>query len=168
MPPARKTPAAGRVGPAGTKRRFRPFSEAEARTWYVGKAVGYDWTSWHFPTWAKLLRAYREKPALVIEIGSWEGRSALFFLNYMPRCRVTCIDTFAGGEEHRAADDAPEMLPQLEARFDANVAAFAKRVTKIKARSTDALAELGVARKQFDWPISTAATARQTFTRTAC
>ena len=37
----------------------------------------------------------------VIEIGSWEGRSALFFLNFFPRSRITCIDTFAGSSEHQ-------------------------------------------------------------------
>lgn len=138
--------------PARSRRpqRLAPFSAEQAATWFDGKALGDDWTSWHFPNWVKLLRRYRVGPARVIEIGSWEGRSALFFLNHMPRCRVTCVDTFAGGEEHRAADETTVFLPQLERRFDANLAAFAKRVRKIKAHSADALAMLGVARKQFD------------------
>ena len=127
-----------------------PFSADRAAFWFKGKALGHDWTSWHFPNWAKLLRRYRRTAARVVEIGSWEGRSALFFLNYMPRCRVTCIDTFQGGDEHQAAVEASESLPQLEERFDANVAAFANRVRKIKAHSSEALAMLGISGQRFD------------------
>ena len=85
-----------------------------------------------------------------MEIGSWEGRSALFFLNYLPRARLVCIDTFEGGQEHQAAADAEDFLRSLESRFDANTAAFAGRIEKIKARSIDALAELGIAHRRFD------------------
>jgi predicted O-methyltransferase YrrM len=41
-----------------------------------------------------LLHSLREKPARIFEIGSWEGRSALFFLNYLPLSNIVCIDPF--------------------------------------------------------------------------
>ena len=90
----------------------------------------------------------------VLEIGSWEGRSALFFLNYLPRARLTCIDTFAGGQEHRAdaarnKSDA-HFLRTVERRFDSNTHEFGKRIEKIKANSADALAALGVENRRFD------------------
>jgi predicted O-methyltransferase YrrM len=126
------------------------FSEAKAATWFEGKTFATDWTSWHFPNWAKLLTPYRGKRARVMEIGSWEGRSALFFLNYLPRAQVVCIDTFEGGQEHQAAADAEDFLPHLEQRFETNTAEFADRIEKIKAHSTDALAQLGIANRRFD------------------
>ena len=90
----------------------------------------------------------------MLEIGSWEGRSTLFFMNFLPRARLTCIDTFAGGKEHReAAARNPEdarFLRTVEKRFDRNTKAFRKRIEKIKAQSTDALAELGIAKRRFD------------------
>lgn len=125
--------------------------QAEAAAWYHGKTFSSDWTSWHFPNWFKLLEKYRETAARVVEIGSWEGRSALFFMNHLPRARLTCIDTFAGGQEHREHEyTAQNDLPVIEARFDANTAAFASRIEKIKARSHDGLAQLGVAGRRFD------------------
>ena len=53
-----------------------------------------------------------------------EGRSAVFWLELFPNCKLTCIDKF------------PEMA---EVRFDANVARYGSRVIKIKSRSATAL-----------------------------
>lgn len=129
----------------------KAYSEAQMATWYAGKTFSSDWTTWHFPNWVKLLEEYREAEARIVEIGSWEGRSALFFMNYLPRARLTCLDTFAGGQEHREHEyTAHNDLPVIEARFDANTAAFAGRIEKIKARSHDGLAQLGVAKRRFD------------------
>jgi len=130
------------------------FSLAEAATWYEGKDFTFDWATWHFPNWVKLLRARRTKKLRVLEIGSWEGRSALFFLNHLPNARVTCIDSFAGGQEHqeaaaRSAEDT-HVLRTVENRFDANTKAFKKRIEKIKSNSTDALIALGLKDRRFD------------------
>ena len=126
------------------------LTEAEAARWYQGKSFSFDWTSWHFPNWIKLLAPYRTRALRVLEIGSWEGRSALFFLNYLPRARLTCIDTFEGGKEHQVGADPKGFLRQVEQRFDANTKAFTRRIEKIKARSADALAQLGLGRRRFD------------------
>ena len=130
------------------------LTEAEAASWYVGKSFNYDWTSWHFPNWIALLEPYRKRAIRVLEIGSWEGRSALFFLNYLPRARLTCVDTFEGGQEHRyaarrSAADARE-LRAVERRFDANTVRFVRRIEKIKAHSADALAALGLRKTRYD------------------
>jgi predicted O-methyltransferase YrrM len=126
------------------------LTEAEAAAWYRGKSFSFDWTSWHFPNWIKLLAPQRARALRVLEIGSWEGRSALFFLNYFPRSRLTCIDSFEGGKEHQVGVDPQSFLRQVEQRFDANTKAFARRIEKLKARSADALAQLGIANRRFD------------------
>ena|SRR5215472_17578497 len=41
----------------------------------------------------------RKAPLRIVEIGSWEGRSALFFLKYLPYSSIVCIDTFQGTPE---------------------------------------------------------------------
>ena len=66
----------------------------------------------------------------MLEVGSYEGRSALWFLENIlthDTARLTCIDGFF-------------RLPQ-EMRFDHNVrlSGHTKRLTKIKAKSADAL-----------------------------
>jgi predicted O-methyltransferase YrrM len=131
-----------------------PVSIEETARWYEGKAFITDWTSWHFPQWMELLAPFRDSPARMLEIGSWEGRSALFFLNYLPQVQLTCVDTFAGGQEHqeaaaRNAEDA-QLLRTVEDRFDSNTGAFSSRLEKIKAPSVDALVQLGVAERRFD------------------
>jgi len=131
--------------------RGREFSEAEAAGWFADKTFGHDWASGNFPTWVRLLARYRDVPVRVIEIGSWEGRSALFFMNYLPRSKLVCIDTFEGSEEHRAHPEAfASDLPEIERRFDANLAPFAARLEKRKAASAVALTELGIEGRRFD------------------
>lgn len=131
-----------------------PVSIEQTARWYDGKSFMTDWTSWHFPNWMTLLAPFRDRPARMLEIGSWEGRSALFFVNYLPKLQLTCVDTFAGGQEHQEAaarsDEEARMLRSIEARFDDNTSAFSGRIEKIKASSVDALIELGVAERRFD------------------
>jgi len=127
-----------------------PISVEEIASWYQGCALSEDWTSHHFPLWLQVLRPLRALPVNVLEIGSWEGRSALFFLNYLRNCRITCVDTFAGGDEHRDNPTWSALLPTIEQRFDANLERFKSRVEKIKATSVAALAGLGIAKRRFD------------------
>ena len=35
----------------------------------------------------------------ILEIGSFEGRSTIFFLNYFSNCNITCVDTWSGSHE---------------------------------------------------------------------
>ena len=133
------------------RNRAPALSDAEVAAWFAGKTFSTDWTSWNFPLWAKLLRRFRSAPVRVLEIGSWEGRSALFFVNYLPRAQLTCIDTFEGAAEHQADPyTVTHQLPAIECLFESNLAAFADRVEKIKAPSARALPELGIAGRRFE------------------
>jgi predicted O-methyltransferase YrrM len=82
-----------------------------------------DWFTQHVPHWERLffeeLRWDPEAPRRVVEIGSFEGRSTLWFLDRLlchPDSRITCIDTFAGGAEHVGAQ-----TDGLWERFRANL-----------------------------------------------
>lgn len=118
--------------------------------WYAGKEFSSDWTSLHFPVWIEVLRPFRERPCDMLEIGSWEGRSAVFFLEFLPLCRLTCIDTFGGGAENHASPTENSQIPLIERRFDANLAPYDRRVEKIKAHSVTALDRLVASGGQFD------------------
>lgn len=83
-----------------------------------------DWFSHHVPHWERLffelLRWDGGAPRRVVEVGSFEGRSTLWFLERLlrhPDSRITCIDTFAGGAEH-----LPAQTEGLFDRFSANLA----------------------------------------------
>jgi predicted O-methyltransferase YrrM len=119
------------------------------KEWFAHATFTTDWTSHHFDTWDATLRDRRERVTSALEIGAWEGRSTLFWLNYFPCARVTCIDTFAGSTEHHL--NFAQHVGAIEQRFDANIARFAARIEKLKAHSRDALPALGVAGRRFDF-----------------
>src|SRR5215471_16567432 len=98
------------------------------------------WLDAHLKVWNKVLAEFRSFHAQpdVLEIGSWEGRSTIFFLTFFPEGRVTAIDTWAGGDEHQKYAD----LSVVERRFDANVAMFRERVTKMRGASAECLSRL--------------------------
>lgn len=127
-----------------------PSVSIDLGAWYAGKSFSSDWTSRHTAVWAALLAPRRHEPLEVLEIGAWEGRSALFFLNCLPRCRLTSIDTFAGSPEHHANPKWSYVVGEIEARFDANTAAFVGRLDKIKSRSDAALPDLALQGRRFD------------------
>jgi predicted O-methyltransferase YrrM len=124
--------------------------DSEFSEWFTDKSLTTDWTSRFFSLWASLLAPRRDEALEVLEIGSWEGRSAIFFLQYLKRCRLTCIDTFAGSAEHTLRPNWAAALPHVEERFDSNLAEFGARVEKIKSTSSLGLAGLLAENRRFD------------------
>ena len=95
-------------------------------TWFLGNAV----------QWLHLMETLdlASKPVRALEIGCWEGLSTYFLASKIPHLRLDCVDTWSGGDEHKAAGN--NML-QVEDRFDANLAAFRSKITKHKMLSSD-------------------------------
>jgi hypothetical protein len=121
----------------------------EFHDWFAGKQFTTDWTTVRIPTWDAVFGGRRAALKSVLEIGAWEGRSTVFFLNYFPQCSVTCIDTFAGGPDFDTRPEWAAAVAGAETRFDANTAEFSDRVIKLKAASVDALAKLAIGWKRF-------------------
>lgn len=102
-----------------------------------------DWGADTAPVWRSMIASI--KPRKVLEVGAFEGRSAVFMIEHAAPhgpLELVCIDTWSGGVEHGALD-----MQSVEARFDRNIArAQAKfsgvSVTKIKSDSAMALAQL--------------------------
>jgi predicted O-methyltransferase YrrM len=126
------------------------LTKARITDWEGGKTFSSDWAAANFFAWAELLHPLRDQPLRILEIGSWEGRSALFFLNYLARSRITCIDPFGGNVEHHINPHFAALALKSEAQFDANLAELADRVEKIKGSSATVLPELGVGGRRFD------------------
>lgn len=108
-----------------------------------------NWVSRHIPTWKRHLKALRGRKGLrFLEIGSWEGRSACWFLENVlthPSSRIICIDTFQGAPDelkiHKHLRDA---IGSIERHFDHNIRFIGaqKKVRKIKGSSRVALRTL--------------------------
>ena len=120
-------------------------------TAFLSKARITDWETEHTfqPTgpgtillWAELLHPLREHTGPDFEIGSWEGRSALFFLNYLPLSRIVCIDPFEGNVEHQLDPHFQQLVTKTEAQFDSTLPPWraASRKSKgVRDSSADAL-----------------------------
>jgi cephalosporin hydroxylase len=76
-----------------------------------------DWFSWGPPVWSQLIEHLPERRSF-LEIGSFEGRSAVWIVENMmgPGDWIDCVDTWQGGEEHSQID-----MMRVEATFDQNI-----------------------------------------------
>ena len=109
--------------------------------WFAAKDFTTDWVSNRAPVWTKFLAPLRDQVLAILEVGSFEGRSAIFWLEYLPRSTITCIDTFKG---------TTKFHHDTEGRFDRNLATYGQRVCKIKSPSATALARLSADGARFD------------------
>ncbi len=93
-----------------------------------------DYVSAHLEVWSRWLKQLSGRPDLrVLEIGSFEGRSAIWFLTELlthPDSRLVCLDPF--------------VMPGQELRFDHNLdlARATHRITKLKGFSGSVLPTL--------------------------
>lgn len=103
-----------------------------------------DWFSSAIPGIERTLGSHCRDPRNILEIGSWEGRSACWFLDRYSDARITCIDTFAGAPGEYAGLD----VDGTKARFLRNVAGFGDRVTLRQGASSREL--YGLKPESFD------------------
>ena len=100
-----------------------------------------DWFSGKIPVLIHFLNKH-QFPAQInlLEIGSFEGRSSLFFLNYfknklsLKNICLTCVDTWEGSNEslHKKVD-----FSLVEKNFNKNIKAFYQNIKKHKCTSYD-------------------------------
>lgn len=92
-----------------------------------------DWFTARIPVWERFLLPLAGQPIHTLEIGSHEGRSALWVLEHVlthPAATLTCVDVWADRE--------------VERLFDRNVAASGKsdQLVKRKGQSWQELRDL--------------------------
>ena len=109
------------------------------RTWYERADLTADWTSGNFPRWRQMLGVWRDRPLRILEVGTYEGRASIFFLNFFPRSTFVGIDWFEG-----------ELGAPAAARLDHNMAPYGDRVEVLKMDAVAALEQLASAQRKFD------------------
>ena len=60
-----------------------------------------DWFSRHIPVWTRCVGSRAGQPLRALEVGSYEGRSAVWFLQHLlthPESQLTCVDRWDDGE----------------------------------------------------------------------
>ena len=111
-----------------------------------------DWFGWAPRVWEQLIPHLPARKNF-LEIGSFEGRSAVWTIENMMEDggEIVCIDTWEGGAEH-----TPEDMAGTEERFHQNITLVRKKfpnraVVSFKSTSVEALAASIAHKKQFDF-----------------
>jgi predicted O-methyltransferase YrrM len=131
--PAFAPTRAARSGAAG----FRGL--LETRGVFAGCRFTSDWLSGGAFDWHRSFSADASGVRNYMEIGSYEGRSAIFAAWLFPNAHITCIDIFSNKGD-----------PRYEVLFDENMKRLGDRVTKIKGHSLAVLPELIHQRMTYD------------------
>jgi predicted O-methyltransferase YrrM len=122
---------------------------------------GPDWTSHHFQDWQRWLGNLAGRPCSGVEIGSFEGRSARWFMETIclaADSRLTCIDPFDFGGEHATIAGGGTYIDtqfdwaEIRRRFEHNLQPWitAGRLRLMAADSRSAFAALAPV-PQFDF-----------------
>lgn len=112
-----------------------------------GYRFSQDWFGRNIPLWREQLQELVGRAHLnVLEVGTWEGRSACWLLENVlthDSARITCVDSFEGNPEYRNTLEAG-LLESVEARFDFNIqlTGAAHKVTKQVGQSSQVLRSL--------------------------
>lgn len=107
-----------------------------------------DWFTGHAEEWLRVLGHLRDRPVRALEIGSYEGRSAVWFLENLltnPASHLTCVDSWDGTDTTLG-----ELTRAAHARFLANTAPW-RQANRCRAVKSHSLVFLG-ARPAFGDP----------------
>lgn len=63
-----------------------------------------DWFGGKILVWEKIIKELNDQKIDYLEIGSFEGRSAVFVSELKNINSIMCVDTFEGGDEHSSVD----------------------------------------------------------------
>jgi predicted O-methyltransferase YrrM len=110
-----------------------------------------DWFSNNIPRWEKhlkkLIKTGKNNPLKALEIGSFEGRSAIWTLENIlvhPDSKITCIDNYNSITSSRKRNISKQ-------RFLQNTKKFGNKVSLVEEDSRDALKTPELLNKQFDF-----------------
>lgn len=111
----------------------------------------HDWFSPNIQNLNRIFAGYTNtEPPRILEIGALEGMSTVWFLENLPGCRVTTIDTWKGGKDH--SPDNPEInFITIKENFEYNTDRFKDRLTTIENTSFNGLVSLIQQNEKFDF-----------------
>lgn len=108
-----------------------------------------DWFTGHTDKLLKFANSYCDKKSKLLEIGSFEGRSANWFVENFcchPESQITCIDPFTGSREHNQAQKL-----NLYDRFIENTKKNSGKIRILRESSEFALPKLLEAGEKFNF-----------------
>ena len=119
-------------------KKFNPLSQVEMddfRASMLNYEFSNDWFTGNIPIWnlniKRLVCNLGSCRLNALEIGSWEGLSSMYILSHPIFTNLTCVDTWAGADEHKGSD----AIFKIESKFDKNLNPHNSRLTKYKGTS---------------------------------
>ena len=91
---------------------------------------------------AMLQRLLGDRTRLIVELGSWLGRSAVVCLQAAPNATLICIDHWRGSAEHHIKSPWKLKLPTLYKTFLVNLWEYRERVVPLKADTVAGMTEV--------------------------
>src|SRR5262245_20931507 len=77
--------------------------------------------------------------SLILELGSFVGRSTAWFLRTCPGAHVIAIDTWNGSPEHHVDPGSRSLLPVLYQTFQKNLWEHRHRLTAVRETTRDGM-----------------------------
>ena len=96
--------------------------------------------NWLFPGTRELLsRSISKSTRLIVELGSWTGRSTRFLADLAPQATVIAIDHWEGSPEHKEDPNLAPLLPRLYETFLSECWAHRDQIIPVKMRSIEGM-----------------------------
>lgn len=92
----------------------------------------HDWFTPLIPGLKKHIRLMGKPVERILEIGSFEGHSTLWFLDNCPEAQIICVDPFTGSADHEGIDFKP-----VKDRFRYNTDHYKDRIDCHETNSSD-------------------------------
>ncbi len=111
----------------------RKKSKNNFRDFLKNKKLSQDWFSHNVYDWQKTLEDYINIKFEYLEIGSFEGCSALYIAQNYQGAKITCVDAW----DVNTVGNENLDLENIELNFDKNTLEFKEKFLKIKMKSRD-------------------------------
>jgi len=119
------------------KKKTRKNFIKEYQNFLLEKKITYDYFSRNTFDWYVVLDKFKNEKFKYLEIGSFEGNSALFVMKYFKNSNLVCVDQWKQLYEIDGKREGYEHLPidSVEKNFDENLKNYTSRFIKMKTSS---------------------------------
>jgi len=106
--------------------RFKHKNNKRIFQSYINKnlVLTKDWFTHNIPVWNSIFdkEFKRDDNLKILEIGSFEGLSSFYFLDFFKVAKIHCVETFTGSDEHSEYD-----FNRIKKNFSSNMSKFETR-----------------------------------------
>ncbi len=125
------------------EKKKRKIFLSKYREFLRSKSLTQDWFSHNSFDWEIVLKNFKDKKFDYLEIGSFEGISAMYVLNFYSKANICCVDSWS--EFTTGNEGLPIKI--VEENFDKNLSLYQDKFEKFKMKSNEFFSKN---KKEFD------------------